>query len=56
MTGRSGISVQALPDDEPAHDGVPALPDSRLTLLFVCAYPAIDAAVSPALMLQALDD
>ena len=33
---------------------VQALPDSRLTLLFVCAHPAIDAAVRPALMLQAV--
>ena len=30
----------------------PALPDSRLKLLFVCAHPAIDAAMRPALMLQ----
>ena len=46
--------VQALLDDEPAHDSAPALPDSRLKLLFVCAHPAIDAAVRPALMLQAV--
>ena len=46
--------VQALLDDEPAHDGAPALPDSRLKLLFVCAHPAINAAVRPALMLQAV--
>ena len=46
--------VQALLDGEPAHHSAPALPDSRLTLLFVCAHPAIDAAVRPALMLQAV--
>ena len=46
--------VQALLDDEPAHDSAPALPDSRLKLLFVCAHPAIDVAVRPALMLQAV--
>ena len=46
--------VQALLDDDPAHDGAPALPDSRLKLLFVCAHPAINAAVRPALMLQAV--
>jgi len=46
--------VQALLDDEPAHDVAPALPDSRLKLLFVCAHPAIDAAVRPALVLQAV--
>jgi RNA polymerase sigma-70 factor (ECF subfamily) len=33
-------------------DAAPAVPDSRLKLLFVCAHPAIDAAVRPALMLQ----
>ncbi len=44
--------VQALLQDEPAQDEAPALPDSRLKLLFVCAHPAIDAAVRPALMLQ----
>ena len=46
--------VQALLDGEPAHHSAPALPDSRLTLLFVCAHPAIDAAVRLALMLQAV--
>jgi RNA polymerase sigma-70 factor (ECF subfamily) len=30
----------------------PAVPDSRLKLLFVCAHPAIDASIRPALMLQ----
>ena len=35
--------------DAPA---APAIPDSRLKLLFVCAHPAIDAAMRPALMLQ----
>jgi len=31
-----------------------AFPDERLKLLFVCAHPAIDASVRPALMLQAV--
>lgn len=31
---------------------MPTLPDNRLKLLFVCAHPAIDASVRPALMLQ----
>ena len=44
--------VQALLQGELAADDAPALPDSRLTLLFVCAHPAIDTAVRPALMLQ----
>ena len=44
--------VQALLADEPQVDSAPALPDSRLKLLFVCAHPAIDAALRPALMLQ----
>ena len=44
--------VQALLEAEPRLGDTPALPDSRLKLLFVCAHPAIDAAVRPALMLQ----
>ena len=50
--------VQALLADPPgsgdwaADPTAAALPDSRLKLLFVCAHPAIDAAVRPALMLQ----
>ncbi len=39
---------------EPSDEHAPLLPDSRLGLLFVCAHPAIDAAVRPALMLQAV--
>ncbi len=38
-------------EDAPAPE-TPALPDARLRLLFVCAHPAIDAAVHSALMLQ----
>lgn len=37
-----------------ATDAVPAIPDARLRLLFVCAHPAIDASVHTALMLQAV--
>jgi RNA polymerase sigma-70 factor (ECF subfamily) len=38
-------AADAVPD-------APALPDSRLRLLFVCAHPAIDPGVHSALMLQ----
>jgi RNA polymerase sigma-70 factor (ECF subfamily) len=31
---------------------LPSLPDDRLKLLFVCAHPAIDVSIRPALMLQ----
>ena len=51
--------VQALLDAEPTStdsthttNTTTSLPDSRLKLLFVCAHPALDAAVRPALMLQ----
>lgn len=39
---------------ESGADGTPAVPDARLKLLFVCAHPAIDAAIRPALMLQSV--
>lgn len=41
----------ALLQDEAAPEA-PSLPDDRLKLLFVCAHPAIDAAVRTPLMLQ----
>ena len=44
--------VQALLADESHAPEPPALPDSRLKLLFVCAHPALDAGLRPALMLQ----
>lgn len=44
--------VQALLADESHVPEAPALPDSRLKLLFVCAHPALDASLRPALMLQ----
>ncbi len=44
--------VQALLEDEGVAEDLPTIPDARLKLLFVCAHPAIDAAVRPALMLQ----
>ena len=44
--------VQALLADEPSAPETSALPDSRLKLLFVCAHPALDASLAPALMLQ----
>ena len=40
------------PGADAAAPDAPALPDSRLRLLFVCAHPAIDAGVHSALMLQ----
>ena len=50
--------VQALLADghhgERSDEDTPTLPDRRLSLLFVCAHPAIDATVRPALMLQAV--
>lgn len=45
-------AVQALLEDEAMQEDTPEIPDARLKLLFVCAHPAIDAAVRPALMLQ----
>lgn len=44
--------VQALLQHDAVADEVPAIPDDRLKLLFVCAHPAIDVGVRPALMLQ----
>lgn len=38
--------------DEAADVESSTIPDARLNLLFVCAHPAIDATVRPALMLQ----
>ena len=40
------------PDEHEAAPDAPALPDTRLRLMFVCAHPAIDAGVHSALMLQ----
>lgn len=52
-----GVATKALPDlalkdDERASRGHSLIPDKRLELLFVCAHPAIDASIRPALMLQ----
>ena len=40
------------PTDDTAAIDAPAIPDSRLRMMFVCAHPAIDATVRSALMLQ----
>jgi RNA polymerase sigma-70 factor (ECF subfamily) len=40
------------PSEHDAQPEAPALPDSRLRLMFVCAHPAIDVTVRSALMLQ----
>ena len=40
------------PDEDEAAPDAPALPDTRLRLMFVCAHPAIAADVHSALMLQ----
>ena len=40
------------PGEDEAAPEAPALPDTRLRLMFVCAHPAIDAGVHSALMLQ----
>lgn len=42
------------PGADAAAPEAPALPDTRLRLMFVCAHPAIDAGVHGALMLQAV--
>ncbi len=52
-----GVATKALPDlalkdDERASKEHALIPDKRLELLFVCAHPAIDASIRPALMLQ----
>ena len=49
---RASPEVQALLPDEAFYEDAPAVPDARLKLLFVCAHPAIDASIRPALMLQ----
>jgi RNA polymerase sigma-70 factor, ECF subfamily len=41
-----------LPDDSTPAAEPSAVPDARLRLMFVCAHPAIDAPLRPALMLQ----
>lgn len=41
-----------LGDDSTPEASLPALPDARLKLMFVCAHPALDPAVHAALMLQ----
>ncbi len=41
-----------LPGEHDEAPPAPAVPDSRLRLMFVCAHPAIDATVRSALMLQ----
>ena len=41
-----------LGEEESSAPDVPAIPDTRLKLLFVCAHPAIDPAIRTALMLQ----
>lgn len=40
------------PSERDAAPEVPAVPDDRLRLMFVCTHPAIDATVRSALMLQ----
>ena len=54
MRTRVGATLELLANatDEMASDD--ALPDERLELLFVCAHPAIDAALHTPLMLQAV--
>ena len=44
--------VQALLEGEGVAEDLSTIPDARLKLLFMCAHPAIDATVRPALMLQ----
>lgn len=42
------------PSEHDAAPEAPALPDSRLRLMFVCTHPAIDPAVRSALMMQTI--
>ena len=52
----AGDDLQRI-DDElrgAAEGGADAIPDRRLALMFVCAHPAIDAAIRAPLMLQAV--
>ncbi|RYH28731.1 MAG: hypothetical protein EON54_23105 [Alcaligenaceae bacterium] len=44
--------VQAVLEMAGESGDLPSLPDERLKLLFVCAHPAIDVSIRPALMLQ----
>jgi RNA polymerase sigma-70 factor, ECF subfamily len=44
--------IQALLDEEAEYEPAATIPDSRLKLMFVCAHPAIDPSIRPALMLQ----
>jgi RNA polymerase sigma-70 factor (ECF subfamily) len=50
----SDPTALALFDSEPVAAHSPAFPDERLKLLFVCAHPALPAAVRAPLMLQAV--
>lgn len=45
-------AVQALLDDEAEAEPMPDIPDHRLTLMFVCAHPALPSSVHAPLMLQ----
>ena len=54
ILGRPEI-VAALTDALTTHSApTAALPDERIRLMLVCAHPAIDATIRPALMLQAV--
>lgn len=44
--------IQALLNEEAEYEAPETIPDSRLKLMFICAHPAIDASIRPALMLQ----
>ncbi len=51
---REAHALQALLEHESSPEAVPAIPDVRLKLLFVCAHPALDPAIHAPLMLQAV--
>lgn len=54
-SSRSVLSVvDALPDVPVEDADARAIPDKRLSLMFVCAHPAIDAGVHTPLMLQSV--
>jgi RNA polymerase sigma-70 factor (ECF subfamily) len=48
----AGVQLRLLSSGLAAADAPGGLPDDRLALLFVCAHPALDPGVRPALMLQ----
>jgi RNA polymerase sigma-70 factor, ECF subfamily len=51
-SGEAGDHLRLIADELATAAGEAAIPDERLRLMFVCAHPAIDAAIRAPLMLQ----